>query len=175
MGPELALISTVVGGAFSLFGQMQQGQAAAEQARYQAAVARNNQIIAEQNARYAATAGEAKAQASDFKNRAFLGAIEAAQGASGIALDSETLQDVREGAAQIGRLDTATIMHDAMLQSRSFNIQGQNFGNQAQLEEMRGRNSGVSSLISGFGSILGSATSFSDKWMRYQIQGVPGY
>src|SRR5262245_52050601 len=93
IGLALTAVSTLVG----VVGAISQGQAAKQQAEYQAAVARNNQIIAEQQKQYETQAGEARAQAQSFKNRQTLGAITAGQAASGIQLDSPTLSDVREG------------------------------------------------------------------------------
>lgn len=168
----LSLIGSAISGVTGFIGSMQQGAAAARAAEYSAAVARNNQIIADQNARYAAAAGEAKAQAQDFKNRSIFGAIEAAQGASGISLDSPTLREVRDSAQQIGRLDTATIMQDALLTSRSYSAQAANFGAEAELDTMRASNARTSGFTSGFGSLLGSASSFADKWSRFKTVGA---
>lgn len=162
IGLALSAISTVAG----VVGSIQQANAASAQAEYQAGVARNNQIIADQNARYSVAAGEAQAQAQDLKNRSIGGAIEAAQGASGLALDSPTLRDVREGADQIGRLDTATIMSNALLRSRAASTQALNFGAESELQRMRSRSS--SGFLSAAGSLLGGASSFADKWARYQ-------
>jgi len=109
IGLGLSGLSTVMGAV----GGMSQGQAAGRQADYTAQVARNNQIIAQQNAEYASQAGETQAQAQDLKNRATQGAIAASQSASGLSFDSPTLIDVREGAAQIGRLDIGAARHQA--------------------------------------------------------------
>lgn len=160
---------------FGAFGQIRQGQAASAAAKYQAGVARNNQIIADQNARYAVAAGESQAQAQDFKNRALVGAIEAAQGASGISLDSPTLADVRAGESQIGRLDTATIMQRALLQERSYEQEASNFGAQSTFAEAEGRSAKRAGYIGAAGSILGGASNFADKWQRFKLAGVPGY
>ncbi len=157
------------------FGQIQQGQASAGAAKYQAAVARNNQIIAEQNARYSVAAGETQAQAQDFRNRALAGAVEAAQGASGIDVGSPTLSDVREGESQIGRLDTATIMQKAMLQERAYEQEASNFGAQNQLATMEARSAERAGYIGAAGSILGGGSNFADKWQRFKLVGVPGY
>jgi hypothetical protein len=84
MGPEVALIGTLVSGVVGFVGQMQQASAQQDAAKYQAAVARNNQIVAQQNAGYAAQAGAVEAQARDRRNAAVAGSILAGQGASGI-------------------------------------------------------------------------------------------
>ncbi len=49
----LSLGSTLIGGVTSFIGSQQQAAATRDAANYQAQVARNNQIIAQQNATYA--------------------------------------------------------------------------------------------------------------------------
>lgn len=168
IGLALSAISGIVGA----IGSMQQAGAAQAQANYQAQVARNNETIARQNAQYATAAGEAQAQAQDFKSRAQLGAIEAAQSASGIELDSPTLRQVREGSGQVLRLDTANVMANAALRARGYEAQASNYASEADLARMRGRSS--SGYIGAFGSLLGGASSFSEKWAKYQ-QPTTGY
>src|SRR5215204_2345344 len=114
----IGLAFSAISGIVGAFGAMQQASASAQASEYQAQVAKNNETIARQNAEYAAAAGEASAQNQDFKNRAQLGAIEAAQGASGIDLSSDTLRQVREGAGNVLRLDTANVMANARLRAR---------------------------------------------------------
>lgn len=171
----LSLVGTAVSGVTSFVGQMSQASAASAQANYQAQVARNNQIIADQNSRYAAAAGEARAQSQSFKNRAIAGSIEAGQGASGIDLGSPTLEDVRSSSAQIGRLDTATIAQDAQMQSRGYAQQGTNYGAQAGLYDMQASGARTAGAIGGFSSLLSSASSFSDKWLRFSDKGIGGF
>ena len=172
MGPELALIGTIASTAFSVFGKIQEGQAAADAANYQAQVNRNNQILADQNARYAADAGAAQAQSQDFETRAVLGTIEAAQGASGFDVDSPTSRDVRRGAAQLGRLDAQTLMANAMLTSRGYSAQAANFGAQAELDKLKASNARTAGWTGALGSLLGGASSFSSKWNSFKTVGV---
>lgn len=167
----MTVLSTGVG----FIGKIMEGQATAKAANYQAQVARNNQIIADQNARYSVQAGEAAAQAQDFKNRNLVGAITAAQGASGISLDSPTLTSVREAEEQIGRLDTATIMSKALMQSQAYSADASNFAAEASLQRSKARNATTSGLLGGMTSLIGGASSFSDKWSRFKTVGVPGY
>src|SRR5678815_1728656 len=106
----LSLIGTAVSGITGFLGSMQQASAAKASANYQAAVARNNQIIADQNAARTAQAGRVQAQSKDFRTRAIVGQIDAAEGASGIGLESESSQDVRRSAQQLGRFDAQTTL-----------------------------------------------------------------
>lgn len=175
MGPEVALIATAASGVFGAVGAIQQGQAQAAQAQYLQQVARNNQIISEQNARYQATAAATKAQAEDLKNRDVLGAIAAAQGASGIAFDSPTQTQIRESQEQIGRLTSRTIYDEGLLNARASQQQGAGYGAEAQLAGMRASSASSAGTMSAFTSLLSGASSFSDKWMKFKTTGVPRY
>lgn len=176
MGIETLAIAGLVGSAVSgitgFMGSMQQSAAAEAAAKYQAQVARNNQIIAQQNAEYAAAAGAAQAQSRDFRNRAVQGGILAAQAASGIDVGSPTSREVRESAAQIGRLDTETLFANALQTTRGYVNQGTNFESEARLADMRARQASSSGFLSGFGSLLSGASSFASKWASYQDKGI---
>jgi hypothetical protein len=168
--PALALVGSVVSGITGFIGSMQQASAAKQQANYQAAVARNNQIIADQNAARTAQAGAVQAQNKDLRTRQVLGQIDAAQGASGVGLESESSQDVRRSAQQLGRLDAQTTLDNALLTARGQQTQAMNFGAEAQLEKAKA--SQINPFMSGLTSVIGSATSFSDKWTRFKLSGV---
>lgn len=163
----LTAISTVVG----VVGAISQASAQSKQAEYQAAVARNNQTIAEQNKQYATAAGESQAQVQGFKNRAALGAIDAAQAASGIQYDSPTLGAVREGAQQTLRLDTANINEQALLRARNYDIQGMNYGAEAGLQTQAASNARTAGFFNAAGSLLSGGSSFAEKWSKYQSPG----
>jgi len=170
IGLGLSGLSTVMGAV----GGMSQGQAAGRQAEYTAQVARNNQIIAQQNAEYASQAGETQAQAQDLKNRATQASIAASQSASGLSFDSPTLIDVREGAAQIGRLDTANTAQNAALRARAYDAQADNYGAQAGLQSAAASDARRAGTMSAFGSLLSGGASFADKWNRYMPSTTTG-
>lgn len=144
-------------------------------AMYQAQVARNNQIIAQQNASSATAAGSQQARNTDIKTAQIVGAEEAAQGASGIDVNSPSQKQVRQGTSQTGRLDSLTEAYNAYLRGRGATTEATSFGEQAQLDTAQAKNA---TTAGGFGvatSLLGGASSFSDKWLSYQLKGVPGF
>lgn len=175
MGPEVALIATVASAGIGAVGAIQQGQAASAQAQYQSQVARNNQIVAEQNARYQATAASTRAQTEDMKNRALLGSIEAAQGASGIAFDSPTLEQIRESQRQVGRLSTQNVYNEGLQEARQSQQAASGFAAESQLSNMRASSASSAGTTGAFTSLLSGASSFSDKWMKFKNAGVSGY
>lgn len=171
----VSLASTAIGGVTSFIGSQQSATAASDAANYNAAVARNNQVIASQKAQYEVQAGRVAAQNQDFQNRAKLGAITAAQGAGGIDLDSTSSKEVRDSAAQLGRLDTSTVMNNALVRAYGSNAEATNFGAQAGLDTMQAKNAQTAGTFAGFSSLLGGASQFSDKWLRFQDQGIEGF
>jgi hypothetical protein len=165
--PIISLAFTAVSTVMGVVGAIQQGQAQSDMAKYQAQVARNNATIAQQNAEYAVAAGESKAQSQDFKNRAIAGQIEAAQSASGIDLASPSLQDVRASSAQVGRLDTANVMADAMLVARGQESKAFNYTSEAGLQDAAASYAKQAGYTKAFGALVSGGSSFAEKWDKY--------
>lgn len=161
MGPEIlatgALISTVIGGGMSAAGGFMSGQAAQAAANYRAQVARNNAIYAQQK-------GEVEAQAQGMKTGALMGKQRAAFGASGLEMNTGSHIDVQASTAEMGRLDELTILNNAANRALGLNTE-------ASLEEASGKASATEGMLKGFGSLIGTASSVSDKWLGYQQRG----
>ncbi len=168
----VSLVSTVASAGISFIGGQQQAAAQKDAANYQAQVARNNQVIAEQNATYARQAGAAEVEAQGMKTRAVVGQEEAAQGASGIDLTTGSPQEVRRSTSQLGQLDAATLQANAELRARGAEVQASNFGASAALYSQQAKNASSAGTISGFSSLLSGGSQFSDKWLKYQNQGI---
>jgi hypothetical protein len=178
VGIETLAIASLAGSILSAgvgaIGASQQASAQAASANYQAQVARNNQQIAEQNARYATSAGQSQAQANDLRTRAIIGQQEAAQGASGIDLTTGSLADVRESTRQMGRLGTLNIIQNAALTSYGYRTQATSFGAEAGLNTAEAGYAQQAGFLGAGRSLLGGASSFSDKWLSYQLKGPFG-
>lgn len=168
----ISLGSTALSAGVGVIGALSNAAAQRKQAEYQAQVARNNALIAEQNARAATATGEAAAQAQSFRSRAAGAAIESGQGASGIDIGSPSLTDVRQSQASTGRLDVENVMQRARLQAYGFGTQATGYQAQAGLYDMAGSQAQTAGTIGAFGSLLSGASSFSDKWARFQTSGA---
>jgi hypothetical protein len=174
-GAEIAiagLVASAVGTGVNLIGSMQQSSANQATANYQAQVARNNQIIAEQNAAYSRQAGAAETETQGFKTASLVGGELAAQGASGVDPTTGSPIDVVRGSREYGRLDTLNLVRNAELRARGFDIAASNEGASAGLFTQQGKNAGTAGLYSAGSSILGGASNFSDKWLKFQNEGV---
>lgn len=177
MGVEtLAIVSlgsTLLGGVVSMMGQYQQAQAAQAQANYQAQVARNNKIIADQNAVYSRQAAAAQESRQNEKTAALVGATRAAQASNGLDVNSGSALDVQSSAEMLGQLDAASIRAAGARQARAYEDQGRGFQDQAGLYALQA-NAAAPSALSLFGSVLGTAGAVSSRWMQYQNAGAFG-
>lgn len=170
----IGTVATVASTGFSLMGSMQQAGAQADAAKYQAQVARNNQIIAEQNASYARQVGQTETETSGMKTMAIVGSAVAAQGASGLDPTTGSPVDVVRGTREVGRFDTLNLVRNAELRARGFDIEASNQGASSQLYGAQAKQAGVAGLYSTGSSILGGASNFAEKWMKFQNEGIFG-
>lgn len=170
--PAAALALTAVSTGLSAYGAIQQGQAQSEAAAYQAQVARNNQIVAEQNAAYARQAGAAQEAAQRMRTAALMGKQRAVAAANGFDVNSGSNLDITGSAAELGELDAQTIRNNAARTAAGYVQQGQNFTAQAGLLDAQAANASTAGTIGAVSSLMGGASSFADKWSRYKAAGV---
>ena len=148
-------------------GALYSGYASSQAYKYQAGVATVNQKIAKQNAEYSRSVGEFKAEQSGMKSRAQAGQIKAAQSASGLRSDSGSAEDVQESQHMLGESEQNVIRSNAAKAAYGHEIEAINFGAQSEMASMAGKNAVVEGYFKAGSSILGGASSTSDKWLRY--------
>ncbi len=159
-------------GVVGMVGQQQaQAQAAsanAAQARYQAQVAQQNQELARRQAADATQRGQAAEE-----NRRRQTALQIGQQRAGLAAQgtdfsgSET--DILGDTAAAGELDAQTIRANAAREAYGYTVQGLGYGNTASMEYTRAANSTYTPNYLGAGaSLLAGASTLSDKWKRFQ-------
>ena len=153
-----SMVASVAGAGMSAYSQYQSAQ-------YNAAVARNNQTIMNRNASIALQQGTVNEENQRLKTGNMIGAIQSQQAASGVQTGSGSALDVRSSAAETGELDALTIRYNANLQNWNMKNAANEYGAQASLDEAQGE-WGVA------GSILGGASSVSDKWLKYNQMGA---
>lgn len=161
MGMTMAvgsIVSSIAGAGVNAMAQEQSAQ-------YNAQVARNNQTIANQNASIALQQGQQQEENKRIQTGEMLGAIEAGEAASGVNPNEGSALNVRTSAAENGELDALSIRYNSNLQARNSAYAAQMYGSQAQLDTAQGEWGAMS-------SILGGASSVSNKWLQYQMNGV---
>jgi hypothetical protein len=154
----------VIGGVVSAIGAIQQGKAQADAANYQAQVARNNEIIALQQAAYTRQEGAAEAQRQDLKSKQVMGTQKAVLGASGVDVESGSALAVQQSQAELARLDALTVQSNAERKAWGFDVEAVNQKAQSQLHYMQAAQAKKAAALSAFSSILGSAGKFAGKW-----------
>lgn len=176
MGIETLAIGGLVSGAASgilgAVGASKKADAESAADFYKAQVAKNNAIIAERNAQQATEAGGVAGQTQDLKTRNLLGTQLVTQAANGLDVNSGTNLNVRQSAADLGHLDTLTIINNAAKQSAGFRAQGTNFTAESDLQTSAGKFAQEAGNINIATSLLGGASSVSDKWLNYKSKGI---
>lgn len=163
----------LAGGALQAVGSITGGIASSNAANYQAAIARNNAIIANQSATYAEKAGLAAAENQSRKGAQRLAKIKTSQAAAGVDISSESAADVQAGQRMTDQLDTETVLNNAELRAYGYRAQAENFESEAQLSEMKGEQAKTAGYLGAAGSLLSSASSLGGKWNGFNFGGTP--
>jgi hypothetical protein len=167
-----SLAAAAAGAAVSAVGAHQQGVAAQQQAAYQAAVARNNQVLAEQAANDATAKGRVLEQQKRQQVAQQEGMVRAVAGASGFDENSGSPLRIQESVAQVGEEDAQIIRNNAAREAYGYRTQGMNYAAQAGLDEAEGRNAATAGNLGAFSSIIGGASTVSSRWTQFNKEGV---
>lgn len=139
-------------------GDLLEGVGGFQQARFAAQVAR-------QNAASALEAGSYAESASKMKYGALEAEQKAAQGASGVSVDSGSSVAVRRSTEEVGALDALAIRFNASRQAYAENAQ-------AALDERAAKGALGKGLLAAGTSFLSGANSLGDKWLAYRMSGA---
>lgn len=171
----MAAIGLASGG-LQAHSQLQQGRAAQDQARYQAAVLRNNAILAQHKARDAQERGEKREH--DFARQVvqLRARQKAAIAANNMDVATGSPMQILEDTAMLGRADLETIRENTQRERFGFQTQASQFEQQAAMALQAGSNAkqaarknalgtiGISVLGAGLG--LQQAGAFSNPFSR---------
>lgn len=162
----------IAGAAISAGGTILGGIASGNAASYQATVARNNAVIANQNAAYATAAGQQQAEQQGLKGAAAVGRIKASQAANGVDVNTGSAVDVQKSQAEESQLDTETVLNNAELQAYGYRSQATNFTAQAGLEQTQAEEAPIGAGLAAGGGLLSSASSVGTNWIKLQSAGA---
>jgi hypothetical protein len=155
------------------FTSMQQSQATADAANYQAAVQANNARLAEIQAQDAITRGEKAVEDHSRKVAALKGSQTASMAARGLDLSEGTPLSILTDTDLFGEMDKNTIKANAGREAWGYRAQAANAGANAGLYRMQAENQ--SPLLTGAGTLLAGAGAVSDKWYRYKTGNAGTY
>lgn len=172
MGGTPGSSSSALSSAFSAVSNIMGGFAEQGADFARAQIARNNAIIARQNAQYAAEAGEAKTEQLGLRSRGQVAEIAARQAGSGVNPNVGSALDVRKSAGMLGALDILTARSAAARQAYGYQIEAQAQDVQSAMAKKAGN---IAPWVGGFnaiGSLLGGATSLSSMYQKAQMEGL---
>lgn len=150
--PILA-ISTAV----SAYGMYEGAKAQSQSAKYQSQVAASNADIATQQATWAGEEGVQNAAKSQTNTMAKAGGSLAAQGASGVSIDSGSFGDVQQGISQVGLQDAMTIRSNAARQAYGYQTQSVSDKGQSEADKAAAHNDMAAGVIGAGSTLLGGA------------------
>jgi hypothetical protein len=161
-----APILGLVGGIVSAAGTVYQGMAQAQALNYQAKVAQNNAIMANQAAARAIEAGNAEAAKKSMEEAGKFGEIRAAEAAGGVDVNTGSNKNVQVSARELGKLDTETTMNKAQQVAYGYRTQATNYGAQAGLYSYEAPQAEIGADIGAVGQVFGAA----GKWFGSPTQ-----
>jgi hypothetical protein len=153
--PWVAAAAAVAGAVISAVGTVASAQAQANQASYQAQVARNNQIIADRNAADALKRYAIEEDKVRQRTASIMGSQRAKLAGQGAALDEGSPLDIQMDTAGLGELDALTVRSVGEREAYGFKVQGMNYAAQSKLYEMN--TNMLPAYLAAGGSILGGA------------------
>ena len=151
---DISTAFSVVSGVIGFIGSIREGQAAKQQADFNAAVARNNEILKKRAAEDALLRGEAAAAKQGEKTRQFKARQRTALAGGGIQVDVGSALDLTTDASAVGREEEAIIRRNAEREALGFRIQGMNFASSAELASLKGEQAQRAAGFNAFGSLL---------------------
>lgn len=168
-GVEIALLaaSTAIG-AYSAYSA---GQARKDAMQYQAAVARNNEIIAGEYAKYETLRGQRLEESKRLETAQRQSAIRATVAAGGLDVDSGSPVRLQEDTALLGEYDALTIRSNAERTAMGYRVQGMNYAAQAQMNMMEAESASRAGTLGAWSSIVGGASSVAGKWDKWKSGG----
>ncbi len=156
----LVIASSVLGAV----GSIQEGQAANQQANFQANIAKNNADLASRKADEAREFGKVSERKNQIAVLQLLGQQRAAAAANGVDVNVGSAADLQADTVAFGRLDDLTIRNNAEREALGFEAQGTNF----LLEEQAFKASGQAAVTAGFigaASSLTKSGTVASKWL----------
>jgi len=161
----LAATGMQAGGAlFSTIGGYNQSKATKASYEYQAAVERNNAVLAQRQSTDAIRRGQSAEGNARLRAAQTMGAQRARLAANGVSLDEGSALNILQDTDYLSEVDALTIRDNAAREAWGYQAQGQNAADNAQLLQTRAGNERPAlSLAAG---LLSGAGSVADGWLR---------
>lgn len=162
-----SLAMTAASTGVAMYGQHQAGKAAQSQANYQAAVGRNNAILAQRAADDSRRRGEVAAAESVRRNNQLAGRQRAVLASNGVLVDEGSALDLLGDTAEMGKLDELTIRNNAEREALGYEAQGMNFKGQAEMDLLAGTSARNAANTNAFSTALSGAGTVASRWYDF--------
>lgn len=170
----VGLGSSLAGGILGAVSAEREGQSQSSMYNYQAQVSRINAQIDRQNSEWAQHKGDVEGLQYGMKAGQQFGQIRAAQGASGLDVNSGSAKEVQDSQRTITHMDEAQIRENAGKTAYDYRFKATTDENQAGLYDRAASDATSAAHLKAIGSIIGSAGSVSSKWMAGSQAGLFG-
>lgn len=170
----LGIGASIFGSLLGAAGTEQAGKAQSQQLTYQAGIATLNSQIASQNANYASEQGELTAEKVGLQDRQRAGQIVAAQGSSGLDVNSGSAKSVQESQHTVSTMDLDTIRMNAAKTAYDYETQAVTFKSQAGMDIAASQNVAKATKLNVASSLVGGAGSVAQKWLQGSQMGLFG-
>lgn len=155
---------SVVGAVSQFVAQRQQAKAVEAKGKYDAAVARNNKILAQRQADDEREIGRIEEARHRQRIAQAAGTARAVLSASGFDATQDDAPVLQADIVEQGDIEARTIRANAERRARAFEFEGANQGAQAEAILAGTRRTG----FEGFGTLISGAASVADKWHSYK-------
>jgi len=154
----------------------QQAEFNAKKLQYDAAVQRNNQILAERMAQDALDVGAIEESQHRVRIAQAIGTTTAALAGSGFDATAEDAPVLVGDIAATGELEALTIRRNAKARELGLAFEAQNYASQAEIFEVQAQNQQplrIADAPSPVGKVLGHVGNFAESWFSYKSKTAP--
>jgi hypothetical protein len=155
-----------VGSVIQGFGASQQAGAQSGMFAYQAGVARANQTIADQNAKWESQSGEVEAQQAGLRAEDERSKSTVAAAAGNIDVTTGSSVQVGKSITEIGGENQTIIRANAAKRAYGATIEGFEQGAQANIYDAASKNARAAGDIAELSSFVGGAGGVANKWLQ---------
>lgn len=165
-GFGLSTLAQLAGTALNAVGSIQEANAAADAAEYNAAIARQNAILSERRAEDALDRGDREEKQARLRAAKLAAEQRVGFAGGGVTSGSGSPLSVVEDTVALGELDALTIRNNAQREAFEFEVDAFNFNASANAGERTARNRRRAGIIGGASTALGGALTLADRSRR---------
>jgi len=164
----VSMAATAISTGIGIYSSIKQSQAQQAQQEYQSAVARRNAELAEQQASALRKQAFEDKQSRRFKTAQLLASQRAQAGASGVAVDTGSFEDVAEDTAARGEMDAINAFNRGMDQGYNAEVQAWNYQTTAEAHDMAADYAGQAGALNAIGQGIGGIAQMGSVWNSFR-------